>query len=143
MPKDLKDEIKQLNKRINDLEKMLSKMMEPLQNITKTTRNYMRIIGLLLEHGGITPDLILPEIKDPISREIVRALLDRSNQNISQITELVRVKRGTASRRIIREKIKDLEEKNIVQKRQIGSLYVYSITEKVIKKWSQMLGFNI
>lgn len=143
MPKDLKDEIKQLNKRINDLEKMLSRMMEPLQNITKTTRNYMRIIGLLLEHGGITPDLILPEIKDPISREIVRALLDRSNQNISQITELVRVKRGTASRRIIREKIKDLEEKNIVQKRQIGSLYVYSITEKVIKKWSQMLGFNI
>ena len=143
MPKDLKDEIKQLNKRINDLEKMLSKMMEPLQNITKTTRNYMRIIGLLLEHGGITPDLILPEIKDPISREIVRVLLDKTDQNISQITELVRVKRGTASRRIIRDKIKELEEKNIVQKRQIGSLYVYSITEKVIKKWSQMLGFNI
>jgi DNA-binding transcriptional ArsR family regulator len=143
VPKDLKDEIKQLNKRINDLEKMLSKMMEPLQNITKTTRNYMRIIGLLLEHGGITPDLILPEIKDPISREIVRVLLDKTDQNISQITELVRVKRGTASRRIIRDKIKELEEKNIVQKRQIGSLYVYSITEKVIKKWSQMLGFNI
>ena len=143
MSKELKDEIKQLNKRINDLEKMLSKMMEPLQNITKTTRNYMRIIGLLLEHGGITPDLILPEIKDPISREIVRVLLDRSDQNISQITELVRVKRGTASRRIIREKIQNLEEKNIVQKKQIGSLYVYSITEKVIKKWSQMLGFNI
>ncbi|KYK28111.1 hypothetical protein AYK20_01605 [Thermoplasmatales archaeon SG8-52-1] len=122
---------------------MLSKMMEPLQNITKTTRNYMRIIGLLLEHGGITPDLILPEIKDPISREIVRVLLDRSDQNISQITELVRIKRGTASRRIIREKIQRLEEKNIVQKKQIGSLYVYSITEKVIKKWSQMLGFNI
>jgi len=141
--KDLKDEIKQLNKRINDLEKMLSKMMEPLQNITKTTRNYMRIIGLLLEHGGITPDLILPEIKDLISREIVRVLLDRSDQNISQITDLVRSKRGTASRRIIREKIQNLEEKNIVQKRQIGSLYVYSITEKVIKKWSQMLGFNI
>ncbi len=143
MSKDLKDEIKQLNKRINDLEKMLSKMMEPLQNITKTTRNYMRIIGLLLEHGGITPDLILPEIKDLISREIVRVLLDRSDQNISQITDLVRSKRGTASRRIIREKIQNLEEKNIVQKRQIGSLYVYSITEKVIKKWSQMLGFNI
>jgi len=103
----------------------------------------MRIIGLLLEHGGITPDLILPEIKDPISREIVRVLLDRSDQNISQITELVRIKRGTASRRIIREKIQRLEEKNIVQKKQIGSLYVYSITEKVIKKWSQMLGFNI
>jgi DNA-binding transcriptional ArsR family regulator len=141
--KELKDEIKQLNKRINDLEKMLSNMMEPLRNITKTTRNYMRIIGLLLEHGGITPDLILPEIKDPISREIVRVLLDKTDQNISQITELVRTKRGTASRRIIREKIQNLEEKGIVQKKQIGSLYVYSITDKVLKKWSQMLGFNI
>jgi DNA-binding transcriptional ArsR family regulator len=141
--KELKDEIKQLNKRINDLEKMLSTMMEPIRNITKTTRNYMRIIGLLLEHGGITPDLILPEIKDPISREIVRVLLDKTDQNISQITELVRTKRGTASRRIIREKIQNLEEKGIVQKKQIGSLYVYSITDKVLKKWSQMLGFNI
>ena len=69
--------------------------------------------------------------------------MDRNEQNISQITELIRSKRGTASRRIIREKIQELTEKNIIQKHQKGSLYVYSLTEKVIKKWSQMLGFNI
>ena len=141
--KDLAKEIKELNKRINELEKMLSTIIEPLQDVGKVTQNYMRIIGLLLDRGGITPDMILPDVKDPISKDIVRVLLERSNQNISQITELVRSKRGTASRRIIRERLQDLEEKDIVQKRLKGSLYVHSLTEQVIKKWSQMLGFNI
>ncbi len=143
MSKDLAEEVKELNKRISELEKMLSILIKPLQNVSKTTQNYLRITSLLLDHGGLTPDMILPEIKDPISREIVRVLLERSDQNISQITELVRSKRGTASRRIIRDRIQELEEENIVQKRQKGSRYVYSLTEKVIKKWSQMLGFNI
>ena len=143
MKKDLVDEVKELNKRISELEKMLSILIKPLQDVRKTTSNYMRLTGLLLDHGGLTPDLILPEIKDPISKEIVRVLMDRNEQNISQITELIRSKRGTASRRIIREKIQELTEKNIIQKHQKGSLYVYSLTEKVIKKWSQMLGFNI
>ena len=143
MKKDLADEVKELNKRISELEKMLSVLIKPLQDVRKTTSNYMRLTGLLIDHGGLTPDLILPEIKDPISKEIVRVLMDRNEQNISQITELIRSKRGTASRRIIREKIQELTEKNIIQKHQKGSLYVYSLTEKVIKKWSQMLGFNI
>ena len=143
MKKDLADEVKELNKCISELEKMLSVLIKPLQDVRKTTSNYMRLTGLLLDHGGLTPDLILPEIKDPISKEIVRVLMDRSEQNISQITELIRSKRGTASRRIIREKIQELDEKNIIQKHQKGLLYIYSLDEEVIKKWSQMLGFNI
>jgi DNA-binding transcriptional ArsR family regulator len=141
--KDLTDEVKELNKRISELEKMLSILIKPLQNVSKVTQNYMKIIRLLLDHGGITPDLIFPEVKDPIAKEIVRALLEKSEQNISQITELVRNKRGTASRRIIRDKIQELIEQDIVQKKQKGSLYVYNLTEKVIRKWSQMLGFTI
>jgi DNA-binding transcriptional ArsR family regulator len=141
--KDLKKEIKDLNKRISELEKMLSSLMQPLRNVSKTTQNYLRLTGLLLDHGGLTPDLILPEVKDPISKEIVRVLMDKSEQNISQITELVRSKRGTASRRIIRERVKELEEKNIINKHLKGKLYVYFLSENVIKKWSQMLGFDI
>jgi len=139
----LEQEVKELNKRISELEKMLSVLIEPLRQVSRTTRNYMRITGLLLDQGGITPDMILPEVKDTISIEIVRVLLDRSDQNISQITDLVRSKRGTASRRIIRERIKDLEEKGIVKKSMKGSRYVYGLTEKVIKKWSKMIGFDI
>jgi len=141
--KDLTKEVKELNKRISELEKMLSVFIQPLRDVSNTTQNYMKITRLLLEHGGLTPDLILPEVKDPISQQIVRVLLDRNEQNISQITELVRSKRGTASRRIIREKLNELVEKDIVQKQQKESRYAYSLTDKVIKKWSQMLGFNI
>ena len=143
MTKDLSDEIKELNKRISDLENMLSQLMKPLQNVGKTTQNYLRITRLLLDHGGLTPDMVLPEVKDPISREIVRVLMERTDQNISQITELVRSKRGTASRRIIREKLQELEEKEVVQKQQKGSRYSYRLSDQVIKKWSQMLGFTI
>jgi DNA-binding transcriptional ArsR family regulator len=141
--KDLTKEIKELNKRINELEQMLTQLVQPLQNAGKITQNYLRLTGLVLDHGGLSPDMILPEVKDSISREIVRVLLDRSDQNISQITELVRRKRGTASRRIIREKLQELVDKGIIDKRQKRSLYVYSLTDTVIKKWSQMLGLTI
>jgi predicted transcriptional regulator len=141
--KDFKKEIKQLNNRINELEKILAEMIKPLQQASSTTQKYLKITGLILEHGGLSPDMILPELKDNISREIVRVLLEKNNQNISQITELVRSKRGTASRRIVRERLKELEQKEIIIKKQNGKINVYNLTEKVIKKWSQMLGFTI
>lgn len=143
MNKDLSNEIKELNKRISELEKMISTLIQPLQRLQDITSNYFKIIQLLIEHGGLTPDLILPDMKDPISKEIIRVLLDRSQQNITQITELVRNKRGTASRRIIRKKINELVEKNIIQKKQKGSVNVYSLSQKVIKKWTQLLGIHI
>lgn len=142
MPKDLAEEIKELNKRIDELESMLSALMKPLNDARKTTQNYMRLAGLLLDHGGLTPDLILPELKDAISRDIVRVLLERNEQNISQITELVKTKRGSASRRIIRKKLQELERTNIVQRQQKGSRHVYSLTTEVIRKWTELLGLT-
>ena len=140
---DLKKEIKELNNRINELEKILSNLIQPLRNAGDTTSKYIRLIGLMMEHGGLTPEIVLKDVKDPISKEIVRVLIEKTEgQNISQITELVRNKRGTASRRIIRERLKELEEKDIIYKRR-GKINVYQLSEKVIKKWSQLLGFNI
>ena len=141
--KNLTEEVKELNKRISELEKMLSTIITPIQDVRKVTQNYMRLIGILIDRGGLTPEMTLPELKDSISKDIVRSLLERPNQNISQIEELVRNKRGTASRRIIREKLHYLEEKNIIQKHLKRSLYLYSLNESVIKKWSQLLGFQI
>lgn len=142
MEKDISKEIEELNKRLNELEKIISVIMGPLQNVEKITRNYLRIAGLLLENGGLTPDTLIPEIKDNISKEIVRALINKSDSNISQITEMVRSKRGTASRRIIRQRIQDLSKKNIIQKKQKGSMIVYSLTDDIIKRWSKILGFT-
>ena len=142
MEKDLGKEIKELHKRISELEKMLSLMIEPLRNAEHATRSYLRIAGLLLQNGGLTPDMLFPEVEDSISKEIVRALLSRPDQNISQITELVRSARGTASRRIIRKKLQELSNKEIIQRQQKGTRTVYSLTEKVLKRWSRMLGFK-
>lgn len=138
---ELTEEIKSLNKRIDELESMLRAVIQPFQEMGKSTSNYIRLIGLMLEHGGLTPDSVLSNIKDPIEQNIVRVLTQKKDLNISQITDHVRAKRGTASRRIIREKLKSLESKNIVYSHLKGSRTVYNLTDEVIKKWSQILGF--
>lgn len=140
-PTELTKEIKALNERIDELESMLKTILQPFQEMRKTTTNYIRIIGLLLEHGGLTPDTLLAEIKDPIEKTIIQVLTQKNDLNISQITENVRSKRGTASRRIIRNKLKNLEQKKIVESYQQSSRVVYRLTDEVIKKWSQVLGF--
>ena len=139
---ELTEEIRTLNKRIDELESMIRVLLKPLQNVGKTTANYLRLVNLLLEHGGLTPDMILPEIKDPIEKTIIQVLTKKPDQNISQITEMVRNKRGKASRRIIREKLIQLEEKNIVSSYPSGSRALYHLTDEVINKWSQVFGFS-
>jgi DNA-binding transcriptional ArsR family regulator len=141
--KDVSNEIKELSKRISELETMLSTLLKPLSDARKTTERYLRLAGLLLDHGGLTPEAILPGLKDPISKDIVRVLLERPEQNISQITEHVKSKRGTASRRIIRKKLQDLEQQHIIQPRQQSNRTVYTLTPEVITKWSQLLGLTI
>jgi DNA-binding transcriptional ArsR family regulator len=140
-PSELAKEIKILNQRINELESMIRTILKPYHGMGKSTANYFRLIGLMLEHGGLTPDTLFSEIQDPIEKTIVQVLTQKKDLNISQITENVRSKRGTASRRIIRKKLKKLEEKNIVTSYQTSSRIVYRLTDEVVKKWSQVLGF--
>jgi len=141
--KDVAEQVKELSKRISELETMLSALLKPLNDARKTTERYLKLAGLLLDHGGLTPDVILPDLKDPISKDIVRVLLERPEQNISQITEQVKSKRGTASRRIIRKKLLTLEQQHIIQTQQKGTRTVYTLTAEVIKKWAQLLGLSI
>lgn len=141
--KNLEKEIQQLQQRIKELEVMLSQALQPIQNFSKTTQQYLRLVNLLLEHGGLTTEVILPQIKDPISQQIIRSLLDKPDQNVSEITQRVKSKRGTASRRIIRKKIQYLIDQKIVESTQKGARIVYRLTDEVIKKWSQLLGFSI
>lgn len=140
-PEELYKEIKSLNKRIDELESMLRDVVQPFQQMGKSTTTYFRLIGLMLEHGGLTPDTLFSEIKDPIEKTIVQVLTQKNDLNVSQITEHVRSKRGTASRRIIRNKLQNLQAKEIVETDQLGSRKVYRLTEEVIKKWLQVLGF--
>ncbi len=140
---ELPKQIKELNRRIAELENMMAQVIAPVKEMQMATKKYLRLVDLALKHGGISPEMLLPEVKDPISKDIIKVLLKKSGQNISQITETLRTERGSASRRIVREKLKALEDKGIVEQRSEKTVPTYNLTEQVLRKWSQMLGISI
>jgi DNA-binding transcriptional ArsR family regulator len=140
---ELPKQIKELNRRIAELEGMMAQLMAPVQEMQKATQKYLRLVDLALRHGGISPELLLPEVKDPISKDIVKVLIDKSGQNISKVTEGVRARRGSASRRVVRERLKALEQQGIVEQKGEGAVPTYVLSEEVLRKWSQLLGISI
>jgi hypothetical protein len=91
---DIRKEIKELSEKIEKLEETLSKISGPysellgyLSQFNTISKGYFRLMDLYGKHGTLSPDLIIPGLKDPISKEIVVILFNKKEQNISQITE--------------------------------------------------------
>jgi DNA-binding transcriptional ArsR family regulator len=137
-----KKELEELGERLDRLESILTEISKPLENFRDMTSNYFRLINLYSEHGTISPELIVPEVKDPISKDIINVLFQKNEQNISQITESLKKRRGKASRRIVRQKVQELEKAGLVMKGDESQHPKYSVTPELVKKWSQLLGFN-
>lgn len=136
----LRKEIEELNKKIEELEKIISHLQEPFARMREFAERYVKLIDSFIRLGILSPGDIFSDVKDDISKEIIGVLISRNGLNISQITEAVRQRRGTASRRIIRERLQYLEEIGKVQRVEGKKGVAYSLSEEVIKKWSQMLG---
>ena len=134
-----------IERRIEKIEELISRYLdnEYLQYLRHILASYMRLINIYMEHGKISPSIIFPEVKDPISREIIEILFSYGKLNTSRIAEELRKTRGTASRRIVREKLNKLVEKGIVECEERKNEKVYSISEYAIKKWLKVLGINI
>ncbi len=146
---DLEGQIRALAEKMASVEESMSRVARPyaqlvdyIERFQKISSSYFRMLGLYERYGAISPDLLIPGIKDSISRDIVKVLFERDGQNISQITEKLRGSRGTASRRIVRERLKGLEEKGVVRSKGSPRLREYWLTPEYIDKWYDLIGLG-
>jgi DNA-binding transcriptional ArsR family regulator len=107
-----------------------------------TVQRYFRLMDLYQKYGVVSVETILPQVKNPISKEILRLLLDKPGLNISEITEELHARRGSASRRIVREKLGELLAEKLVVEKADRKEKTYEISEEVVRKWSQVLGLS-
>ncbi|HOL08218.1 MAG TPA: hypothetical protein PKX44_08075, partial [Methanomassiliicoccaceae archaeon] len=84
----------------------------------------------------------LPQVKDPMSREIIRILMDRPGMNISQVTEELRARTGSSSRRIVRGRLENLVKAGLLVESRGRREKTFRISDDVIKKWSDVLGLS-
>ena len=147
---DLEDQIKSLSDKMESLEESMrmvatpySQLLEYIERFQKISSSYFRLIDLYQRYGEISPDLLVPGVKDSISREIVKILFDRDGQNISQITQRLKERRGTSSRRTVRERLKELQDRGVVVSRGSERAKIYWLTEGYVKKWYELLGLGL
>ena len=147
---DLEKQIKDLAEKMDSLENSMSKVTAPysqlldyIERFQKISSSYFKMLGLYQRFGAISPDLLIPGVKDPISRDIVKVLFERDGQNISQITDKLKGMRGTASRRIVRERLKLLDGKGVLKSKGSPRSKEFWLTQEYIDKWYDLLGLGI
>ena len=152
MPKSNQSE--DISKKLADLEDAVGRIKggyaelgQYVEVLREISSRYFRLMDMYTKHGKISVDLAAPEIKDAISKDVVRLLLDRADKdregsNLSEITRELKNIRGTASRRIVREKVADLERKGFVNKTQKGKTSYYAISDSLVEKWYSLLGMK-
>jgi len=133
-------QINNLQHRVSDSNPELKEMMNLLQILTSTLQITKAPFTLLSQTLSMK-DRILemnPDIKyDEISKAIITALERKERLNISQLTEQVRKERGSASRRIVRERVEKLISLDIIREIETGygrQLELIPIEEKIEEK---------
>ena len=146
----LREEIKELSEKVTELEQALrtatrpiGDLMSQLEGMNRIAGNYFRLLELYHRKGSISPEAVLPEVKDPISIEIVKVLFDKADLNVSEIADQLRERRGSASRTIVRERLQQLVAEGIVNVNEgPHGVTLYSISEEVADRWYRMLGLR-
>ena len=139
---DLRDQMEALNAAFERVAKPYGQLFDYLDRFQGIAKSYFRVLDLYQKFGSVSPEIVVPGLKDPISREIVKALFEKGDRNISQVTDAVKARRGTASRRIVREKIESLVKDGVVVESGEGKIRTFSIAPAVVEKWSQVLGLS-
>ncbi len=141
--------IDELSERIANLEAALRQVTRPyielvdqLGQFQRIVQKYFRLLDLYQRHGIIAIDVILPQLRDPISKEIMRILLELPGQNISQVAEELRVRTGSSSRRIVRGRLDELVKEGLIVEERGKKSSSFRVSETVIKKWTEVLGLT-
>jgi DNA-binding transcriptional ArsR family regulator len=134
--------IAELEASIRLITKPYADLVEHLDQVQGIVNRYFGLLDLYQTHGGISIDMITPNVKGPISKEIVRILLDHPRLNVSQLADELKKRLGSSSRRIVRSKLQVLIEQGIVVDDLENKVKTYSVSSSVIKKWSQVLGLT-
>ena len=141
------EEIKRLSKKIDNLEGMISEMSQPYQEsrnmmekFQEMAAGYLKIISLYQQHGKVSPEMLVPSVKDPIAQDILVILFEKKELNISQIAENLREKRGSASRKTVRDKLKELEEADAIEVLDDKKVKKYKVSDELVDKWLKLLG---
>jgi len=147
---ELREEIRELSGKVAELESALRSatrpigdLMSQLEGMNRIAGNYFRLLELYHRKGTISPEAVLPELKDPISVEVVKVLFDRNGLNVSELTDQLRERRGSASRTVVRERLSQLVADGIVTANDgPHGVTLYSISEEVAERWYRMLGLR-
>jgi DNA-binding transcriptional ArsR family regulator len=134
--------IAELESAVREVARPYSELVEQLSRFQDTVQRYFKLMDLYQRHGVISIETILPGVKDPIAKDIMRLLLDKPGLNISEITEQLRQRRGSASRRIVRDRLGELLGKGMLVERSGKNEKTYEISETVVRKWSEVLGLT-
>lgn len=142
-----KEEIKELSAKIDRLEGMIADMAQPyretreyMARFNEMASGYLKIISLYQKHGKVSPEMLVPTVKDPIAKEILVILFEKKELNVSQIAEQLRERRGSASRKTVRDKLKELEEASAIEVIEGRKVKKYKVSDELVEKWLKLLG---
>ncbi|NLX47273.1 MAG: ArsR family transcriptional regulator [Euryarchaeota archaeon] len=139
---ELTERIAQLEETIRQVSVPYSQLVSQLATFQETVGKYFRLMDLYQRYGVVSVDTIVPEVKDPISKDILRILLDRPGLNISQLTDELKGRRGSSSRRIVRDKLGELAKAGLLVEEAGRNERSYRLSEDLVKRWSQVLGLT-
>ncbi|ASJ07570.1 winged helix-turn-helix domain-containing protein [Thermococcus pacificus] len=133
-----------LAREVQELKKALEAMRASFEVVSKMAQAYLRLLNVYAEYGGLSIDVVIPEIKhDPIAREIVKILFDLKRANVSQIARELKGRRGKASRNTVRAKLEELERLGVVREVPAERGKVYALSRDVVRKWLELIGMPI
>ena len=138
--KAIDDRMKQLEEAFLDVARPYAEIAEQMQSFQEISKGYFKLMNLYQKHGQISPEMAVPGLKDPISKDLLQIVIEKGPVNISEATDILREKRGHSSRRIVRERLREMEKMGVVVAEARGKQNRYSASEEVTDKWLELLG---